>query len=284
MKTYVDIQHEFSMLLQDRYPLEECEALFFMCYSHLTGKSRMDWLLTKNNPIAEQLQQQFQHLQSQLASGIPIQHLLEEADFFGLKFYVNGNVLIPRPETEELVDLILKDYPQMDQLQIIDIGTGSGCIPISLKKHRPLAEITALDISKDALAVAKRNAEKLATPIAFMEADILEWNLIFQEQQYAIIVSNPPYITPAEKESMEAHVLQHEPHLALFIEEEAPLLFYDYIADFALQHLTPDGSLYFEINQYLGAETKSLLLKKGFNDVTLLQDINGADRMIRAKR
>ena len=132
--------------------------------------------------------------------------------------------------------------------------------------------------------VALHNAEQLMAPINFMRADILEWELIFQEQQFDIIISNPPYITPAEKDLMAAHVLQHEPHLALFVEAEAPLLFYDYIADFALQHLAPEGSLYFEINQYLGAETSTLLQKKGFTKVTLLQDINGADRMIRAKR
>jgi release factor glutamine methyltransferase len=214
----------------------------------------------------------------------PIQYILNRADFYGEVFQVNESVLIPRQETEELVDLIIKNHKSSQNLKIIDIGTGSGCIPITLSKHLNNALVTTIDISKEAIKTAQENAKNLKTQIQFINADIFEWEYIFSDQHYNIIVSNPPYITPGEKQHMNQNVLAYEPELALFIEESAPLIFYDVISSFALKHLAPNGDLYFEINQYLGAEMKELMEKKGFEQVKLIKDINGADRIIHAKK
>src|SRR5690606_370717 len=181
-------------------------------------------------------------------------------------------VLIPRPETEELVHLIVNHHRKSTStaLRIIDIGTGSGCIAIALKKALPHAHIYALDVSDDALHVARQNAEDQAVQLDFIHADILEWELIFQdEQRFDIVVSNPPYITTAERGDMHQNVLDHEPHLALFVQETAPLLFYEHIAAFASHHLHSGGDLYVEINRNYGQAVGDLFRKKGFGSVAL---------------
>ncbi|MNL28161.1 Release factor glutamine methyltransferase [compost metagenome] len=244
----------------------------------------MQYSLNKELTLSEEESTHISNILKDLLKQKPIQHILKKADFYGEVFEVNPFVLIPRSETEELVDMIIRNHRDQAPLRIIDIGTGSGCIPISLKKHLPEAHISALDISKEAIATAKRNALRLDAPINFVNADILEWEYIFQSQQYDIIVSNPPYITPKEKEEMHPNVLEFEPHLALFVEETAPLLFYETIASFALKHLTAEGDLYFEINQYYGDETVDMLRKKGFKTVILHHDMQQNPRMIHAKK
>ncbi|HLW50490.1 MAG TPA: HemK/PrmC family methyltransferase, partial [Sphingobacteriaceae bacterium] len=169
--------------------------------------------------------------------------------------------------------------------RIIDIGTGSGCIALALKKSLPDAEVYAMDISGEALEVARRNANSLGLEINFIQADILEWELVVDSDlRFDLVVSNPPYITPTEKMEMENHVLDFEPDLALFVPEESPLLFYQYIADFARHHLLPDGKLYFEINQKYGRDIRELLSKKGFNNVRIMKDMQGVDRIIEAEQ
>ncbi|TKB97561.1 peptide chain release factor N(5)-glutamine methyltransferase [Pedobacter cryophilus] len=211
---------------------------------------------------------------------IPIQYVLEEADFYGLKFKVNSSVLIPRPETEELVHLIIKNHKNQS-LNILDIGTGSGCIPISLQRNLPLAHISAIDISEDALKVAKQNAQLNRVEVSFLKDDAL--NLLTSNYPvFDVIVSNPPYIAISEKSDMENTVIAYEPHLALFVSDENPLIFYDRIADFALTNLNKQGFLYFEINQALAEETKILLEQKGFK-AQIIKDINNNDRMISAQ-
>jgi len=284
-KTWNTIASDFQRALSAIYPQEEIHQLFLMTFEHITHKKAIHYTLIQHELLADEQYLLVENIIKQLKQQKPIQHIFGEAHFYGEVFEVSEHTLIPRPETEELVHLIIKDHKGGNSdLRIIDIGTGTGCIPISLALNLP-GNYSAVEISTETIQVAKRNAQKLRTNIHFIQADILEWDLIFTaDMQYDIIVSNPPYITQQEKSAMHANVLQYEPHLALFVEEEAPLLFYDYIADFALAHLTPNGTLYFEINQYLSQETADLLHKKGFQEVQILQDINGADRIIRAKR
>ncbi|UIR57012.1 peptide chain release factor N(5)-glutamine methyltransferase [Sphingobacterium sp. SRCM116780] len=274
----------FQKNLATFYDTEEIKNLFFMVIEDVLGLSSIQYSLNKDLELSEEQHIRMNKLLKELVKQKPIQHILKKADFYGEVFEVNEFVLIPRSETEELVDMIIRNHQHQAPLRIIDVGTGSGCIPITLKKHLKEANISALDISKEAIATAKRNADRLNTPINFVNADILEWEYIFQNQQYDIIVSNPPYITPKEKEQMHPNVLEFEPHLALFVEETAPLLFYETIASFALKHLSAEGDLYFEINQYYGTETVDMLRKKGFKTVDLYHDMQQNPRMIHAKR
>jgi len=219
-----------------------------------------------------------------LGNAVPVQYVLEEAWFSGMPFYVNPDVLIPRPETEELVDWIVKD-PRSNgdtQLKIIDIGTGSGCIPISLKKLIPEAETEALDVSRKALQVASRNAEKLKADLRFIEMDFTDRNQWNTLGRYDIIVSNPPYIPLSERREMAQHVTDHEPHLALFVPDEDPFRFYRLLAEFAGSHLKEDGAVYMEIHESFGKEVPALFREKGFCKIELKKDMQGKDRMLRA--
>lgn len=285
MKNYKTIAEAYTVQLKALYDLEESKQIFYLVFSALTGKQRIQYSLMQQDIVTAENELQFMAILTELLTGRPLQHILGKADFYGSTFLVNEHTLIPRPETEELVDLILNRHKTAMGLSVLDVGTGSGCIAISLKKHLNAAQVSAIDLSSEAIAIARKNSIAQQAEVNYIVADILEWDSFFQpEQQYDIIVSNPPYITPKEQAEMHANVLRFEPHTALFVEEEAPLLFYDVIADLAKKHLTVDGTLYFEINQYLGQQTVDLLLKKGFLAVKLLQDINGVDRMIHAKR
>jgi release factor glutamine methyltransferase len=221
----------------------------------------------------------------QLKKEIPIQYILGVTHFYGLEFEVNSAVLIPRPETEELVDWIIqhsKLKAQHSKFKILDIGTGSGCIAISLAKNLPNAEVFALDVSEQALATTKRNAEKNQVQLAFIHQSILETEDLAQE--FDVIVSNPPYVRELEKQEIKKNVLDNEPHLALFVEDNDALIFYRKIAQLAQKNLNPKGQLYFEINQYLGQEMLDLLRGMGFKNCELRQDIYGNDRMIQCSK
>lgn len=272
MQEYIAMRQEFVSALSSRYDEGEAGAMF----RHLQ----------RDTGSPEALKTELGRLLPALLSGRPFQYVTGKAWFYGMPLSVNESVLIPRPETEELVDRIIKSWDGQGTaaLRIIDIGTGSGCIALALKKSIPEAEIYAVDISREALEVARKNAVALGLDIKFIQADILEWELVFdQDLRFDIVVSNPPYITPGEKTEMADHVLHYEPDLALFVPEESPLLFYQHIADFARQHLYPDGKLFFEINRSYGQEIKELLTKKQFRNIRLLQDMQGADRMIEAE-
>jgi len=215
----------------------------------------------------------------------PIQYILGHTEFYGRKFTVNKHVLIPRPETEELVDLIIKENRKQKNPAILDIGTGSGCIAVSLKKEIPHARVFALDTSKEALEVAKLNAKDLNAELNFIEADIL--NLAGKELndlKFNIIVSNPPYVTDSEKEFMHQNVLDYEPEMALFVRDQDPLLFYRTIIEFSQEHLLAEGLCYFEINERYGNETKELFKKNNFTDIRMLQDLRGKDRIAAARK
>lgn len=216
----------------------------------------------------------------------PIQYILGETEFCGLTFNVASGVLIPRPETEELVSLISSDFQNVEKgLRLLDIGTGSGCIAVSLAKSLPTAVLTAWDVSTDALKIAQENATLNQVDVQFEKKDILTYLPdTLDKGTWDLIVSNPPYVTQSESSEMEANVLDFEPHLALFVDNADPLLFYRTITDLAIGLLKPSGSLYFEINSRFGNETLELIQTYPFKEVVLLQDLSGKDRFIRAKR
>ncbi len=262
------------------YPETEIRSFFLLIMEQLTGLNRSQILSNKNNTLSGEQNQQLATIIKRLKNFEPIQYILGETEFYNLSFLVNKNVLIPRPETEELVDWIINDNIK-STATILDIGTGSGCIAISLAKNMPQATINAIDISNEALTVAQKNADNNNVYVGFKRIDILS-EKSDSLNSFNIIVSNPPYVCEREKQDMANNVLNNEPHLALFVEDNDPLLFYRHIALFALKHLTPNGKLYFEINQSYGKETLDLLEEIGFINTTLRKDISGKDRMISA--
>jgi release factor glutamine methyltransferase len=269
--------------LSSIYDEMEAESFFYLILEHLHQLKRIDLALNPDFEISESDKVRWENILTELKTQKPIQYILGETEFYGLKFIVDENVLIPRPETEELVELIVSNFKsQTSKLRILDIGTGSGCIPISLKKNLPNAEVFAIDVSENALEIAKKNAKLNGVEVNFILKNILETNDL--EQQFDIIVSNPPYVRMLEKEEIKPNVLEFEPHLALFVEDNDALLFYRKIAQLAKKNLTENGSLFFEINQYLGKETVELLENLGFKNILLLKDIYGNDRMIESTR
>ncbi len=269
----------FTNELSNIYDRDEISSVFYLVTEHLTGMRRSQAIMAHNDLLSADAHKGYIKILERLKAGEPLQYVLGEASFFELTFRVNKNVLIPRPETEELVDWVIRSCNTRKGLQILDIGTGSGCIAVSLKKFIPEAVVTALDISEEALEVAGNNALLNEVDVHFVQADILTFSTA---DKYDIIVSNPPYIGGSEKAEMHANVLDFEPHLALFVADERPLLFYEAIADFAKVSLRIGGLLFFEINARYGIETVQMLSSKGFTNIELKQDMQGNDRMIRA--
>lgn len=278
-----DIIRFFREELKEEFPPGEVETFIFYCFEAYLNFTKKDLLLRKNEYVNESELLKFNFAVKQLKLHRPIQYILGKTEFYGLSFNVNEHVLIPRPETEELVELIIRENKEMKEIRILDIGTGSGCIAVSLKKNIPHANITAIDVSEDALEVAKQNALNNQADISFFHQDILNKDSLFFNDlnRYDCIVSNPPYVLFSEKIAMEKNVLEHEPHLALFVSDEDPLLFYKIIADFSALHLRPGGKLYLEINSAYGPETKQLLEKKGFKNPVLISDLNNKNRILR---
>lgn len=283
------ILKEFKTLFTDKlselYPQTEIDSFFFLLIEEYLGFERIDTVLKSAFEIS---QEQFNLLESatnRLQKEEPIQYILGKTEFYGLPFFVNEHVLIPRPETEELIEWIIEKVTSTslsDQNNILDIGTGSGCIPITLKKKLSKANITSIDVSEIAIEVAIKNAELNNVEINFIHQDILNTSEL--HQKFDLIVSNPPYVRELEKEEIKNNVLENEPHLALFVEDHNPLLFYDKIADLAKEFLLENGLLFFEINQYLGKETVELLQTKGYKNIELKKDLFGNDRMILAHK
>lgn len=261
------------------YDKDEAENFFFLILKKIKGLSRVDLALNPELEFPEKEAQQLDFYLNELQKQKPIQYLLGTTEFFGLTFNVNPNVLIPRPETEELVDWIVRKNQSKTDLKILDIGTGSGCIAISLAKNLK-AEVFAFDISENALQTAQFNADQNQVFVHFVEFDIL--NDLWEGEPFDIIVSNPPYVRESEKHEIKPNVLENEPHSALFVPDDNPLVFYEKITDFAQKHLTKNGQLFFEINQYLGQETAEIPQQKGFKNIRLKKDIYGNDRMILA--
>ena len=285
-----ELQHIFHIELDAIYGKHEVDSFFYLCTEHYLNVPRIQLTLEPGLAITKSETDTFFKVLEDLKQQKPIQYILGETEFFGLPFKVNKNVLIPRPETEELVDLISRSVTSLvvdKPMKILDIGTGSGCIAIALAKNLPNAKVYALDVSKEALKVAKQNAEINKVDINFIEASILDdtYHSAFEaESNFDIIVSNPPYVRNLEKEEIKPNVLDNEPHLALFVEDDNPLLFYKAITNFAIKKLKDKGSLYFEINQYLGEETQQLLIDANFEAIELLKDLNGNDRMLKGEK
>lgn len=269
----------FNNALLGYYPDTEIESFFNLLSEHILRMKRIDISQNLYAVVSGKKYDKFQKAINRLKKYEPIQYILGDTEFYGLMFKVNHSVLIPRPETEELVAWIIDDFKNKKDISILDIGTGSGCIAISLAKNLPNTKVYALDVSTEALKIAKQNADSNDVEIEFIEADILDWD--FGEMQFDVIVSNPPYVRELEKESMSANVIDHEPHLALFVKDDDALLFYRNITKSDTELLKPKGTLYFEINESLGAETKQLLLDSNFLDVTLKQDVFGKNRMVK---
>ncbi|HEX7905507.1 MAG TPA: peptide chain release factor N(5)-glutamine methyltransferase [Chitinophagaceae bacterium] len=268
--------------LQSIYEEGEAAVISEWLIEYLTGIKKTDRVNQKNNMLPEKQQLSMQSLLDRLLTHEPIQYVLNEAWFCGLKLYVDKNVLIPRPETEELVEWIIANckFP-VDELKILDIGTGSGCISIALKRRVRKAEVWSCDVSDGALMVAKKNAAALGTEINFLQLDFLDEQQVSSLPSFDIIVSNPPYVPVKDKAQMQPNVVNYEPATALFVPDNDPLVFYKAIAAFGKQKLNPGGVIYFEIHEGLAASTIDLLQSSGYT-AELKKDMQGKDRMIRA--
>lgn len=270
--TLAELKQLFISELESIYDQDEIEGVFLI---YLEDKFDIQFIPSNEIDYTSEISSDIK----QLKKGKPVQHITGKAFFYNDFFIVNENTLIPRPETEELIELIRNDYNPETELSLIDLGTGSGCISISLAKLFPNSNVSAIDISEKALEVAQSNAQNLNVKIDFYQQNLLED--IQLNQKFDVIVSNPPYIRNLEKEEMHQNVLNFEPHLALFVENENALIFYERVLVFAENHLNQNGTIYCEINQYLGQETKQLF-EKNYEFVTIYKDISGNDRMLKA--
>jgi len=277
----------FNKTLKKLYPTSEIDTFLFLILEEYLNFKRIDVVLKSNFEISPEDLTLLKSSTKLLEQEVPIQYILGKTEFYGFPFILNEHVLIPRPETEELVTSVLNKISKLEplhpiekekKLKILDIGTGSGCIPISLKRSLPFAEITAIDIANEALIIAQKNASLNKVNINFIQQNILKTTAL--DDIYDIIISNPPYVRVSEKIEIKNNVLKNEPHLALFVEDNNPLIFYSKITELAKSHLTKNGTLFFEINQYLGKETVELIKLKGFNKIQLKKDIFGHDRII----
>lgn len=284
--TLKDFQNHFTKELSEYYPNTETQSFLSIILEEYLNFQRIDLVTKSDHVISNEKLQALTIVIKRLKNQEPIQYILGRTEFYGLPFIMNQHVLIPRPETEELVEWILyemKDERQKTKdpaLQILDIGTGSGCIPITLKKNLPSATISAIDVSKEALKIAEKNAQLNGVKIQFVEKDILKTERL--SQKFDFIISNPPYVRELEKVEIKPNVLENEPHLALFVDDHDPLIFYRKITELAKTHLNENGMLFFEINQYLGEEMLEMLRLFEFKNVVLKKDLFGNDRMIKA--
>ncbi|MFA6246322.1 MAG: peptide chain release factor N(5)-glutamine methyltransferase [Mucilaginibacter sp.] len=288
MKTIKDVFLEFQQGLTGVYDSRETEAITLLVLEEITGMSRAKLKAFPEDEVNGEAIEKISGILEELKTGRPVQYILGSTEFYGLNFLVNPATLIPRPETEELVEWIIESQKlkvkSQKLISILDIGTGSGCIAISLKKNLPDTDVTAIDISADALHTARQNAVINEVKVEFILDDILNTKFEIEYSNFEIIVSNPPYVTLQDKLMMHQNVTGFEPHSALFVPENAPLIFYKAIADYANEHLSPGGILFFEINENFGKETVELLTDKGFINIELRQDMSGRDRMVKAMR
>ncbi|WP_115462033.1 peptide chain release factor N(5)-glutamine methyltransferase [Winogradskyella aurantiaca] len=284
------IKKSFQTNLENIYESEEIDSIFFIVLDHVLNKTRIQYSMDPDYEPSEKELVKIDGILSKLIHQEPIQYIIGETEFFGLKFKVNKSVLIPRQETEELIDLILKlngEWESKKPLNVLDMGTGSGCIAITLAKHIPNSTVTAIDISQKALEVARTNALYNDVEIRFQQQDILKIKSLQDGNNTTnlvdIIVSNPPYVREMEKRDIQPNVLDFEPELALFVSDSDPLVFYQAISEFAVNNLRIGGWLFFEINQYLGLEMQQLLNNMGFKNVKIIKDLFGKDRMAKAQ-
>lgn len=291
MNNSLELKQLFFERLNSAYPKEELESLFYWGTEKILDRGRLQMVLNPQFEINNTNYKRFEELIDALEKQMPIQYFFGDTLFCDLPFKVNSNVLIPRPETEELVRQIVqnqKKYPISSHPKILDLGTGSGCIAIALKTFLPKTEVFALDVSEKALDVAKDNAKLNQVKINFIQSDMLSFNFENDlledkliEGEFDVIVSNPPYVRQLERKEIKNNVLNFEPEIALFVDDDNALIFYRVIAEFAIKRLKNGGSLFFEINQYLGEEMIQLLDKIGFNEIQLKKDMYGNNRFIK---
>ncbi len=270
--------------LRSIYSREEADTITDWTMEHLTGSKKAERMIYKNEKITPEEVDKLQQYIKRLMAHEPVQYVLNEAWFCGLKLYVDKSVLIPRPETEELVEWVIDScrFP-IDKLSILDIGSGSGCIAIALKRRLGKADVSSCDVSEHALAIARRNAASLGLDVNFFLMDFLDDGLRNNLPVFDIIVSNPPYVTAIDAKDMSPNVLDFEPSTALFVPDDDPLVFYKAIADFGITHLNPNGSIFVESNEVFGKQVADLFNSKGFTTV-IKPDMQGKDRLIRAMR
>lgn len=274
-----DVKNFLKNELKAYFSPEEISSLTRLILEKEFSIPLADVLTCKFNHLSDAAVKKLGEIIGKLKNAEPIQYILGETVFFGLSFYLDSSVSIPRPETEELVQWVITSTNNAP-VKILDIGTGSGCIAVTLAKKLPHAEVHAWDISPDALEVARKNAERNGVHLFFLEKDILQESV--SDRMFDIIVSNPPYVTESQKSDMEDNVLRFEPHLALFVPDENALVFYEKIADFARIYLNKGGALFFEINREKGEQIEMLLQQRGFKNIERVKDISGNERMIKA--
>ncbi|MBL0355751.1 MAG: peptide chain release factor N(5)-glutamine methyltransferase [Chitinophagaceae bacterium] len=282
--TVQEYYRQYLQQLQTIYSLDESTIIAGWVFDNKAAIKRMDILRSPEQVLAATLQAALEEALQQLLLHKPVQYVIGETWFYNLKITVNEHVLIPRPETEELVKWIIDEHASgKEKLSVLDIGTGSGCIPIALKKHLPNFDITAIDISPDALATAKQNAIINNTPVDFLQIDFLNESIWPQLPAFDIIVSNPPYIPLNEKERLDKNVTAHEPHTALFVPDHSPQLFYEKIALFAQTHLKTGGKIYVETHEDYATVTAGIFLKE-YQQVEIKKDIFEKNRMVKASQ
>ena len=289
METIKDVFTAYRQALSKLYDIRETEAITLLAVSEISNLSKAKIKAFPETELSHEQSEKLSEILTQLQTGKPIQYILGKTEFYGLPFNVNPLVLIPRPETEELVEWVIATLgnEQLAVGSILDIGTGSGCIAIGLKKNLPNFKVSAIDISTGALKTAKENADLNMVEINFIEADILNYksnpdSCRDVNRKSEIIISNPPYVTLHDKTRMHTNVTDFEPYTALFVPEDDPLVFYKAIADFAVKHLAKNGLLFFEINESYGNEVVQLLADKGFKNIELRKDMSARDRMVKA--
>ena len=275
----IQLKNQFVAVLKQQYGADEAAQFFYMLAEESLQLSKIEVALESNFIVSKEQHTYFTEAQKRLQQSEPIQHIIGKAYFYANDFLVNEHTLIPRPETEELIEWIVNDTKSED-ISVLDIGTGSGCIAISLAKQLKKTQVSAMDVSAEALKVANTNALKLKTEVRFIEQNVLELDKL--DQAYDIVVSNPPYVRESEKELMKANVLDFEPDTALFVSNADPLIFYRKIAQLFLANAKKTSRLYFEINEYLSKELTELLYTLGFTSIEVKKDFRGKDRMLKA--
>ncbi len=278
--TLDDYRSHFNKTLATLYPEEEITSISSIVLEHVLGMNRVEVALSRKLQLKPQQINELDAVLERLKRSEPVQYIIGQTEFYGLELQLNRATLIPRPETEELVTWVLEETTKKQPIEVLDIGTGSGCIAIALAKQLPNARVEAVDISMQAIETAMGNAQNNQTEVTFFRQDILEAESL--PRRYDVIASNPPYVRNMEKREIKENVLQHEPHTALFVSDNDPLIFYRKIAKLAVNNLTIGGQLFFEINEYLGEETVMLVKEVGFSKVILKKDLFGKNRMIRA--
>lgn len=276
-----EFKKRFKKELLKAYQAPEISSFFNALLQDIANMTRLDLALNRESTLSLAQQKRFETALKRLQNHEPLQYIIGKAEFYGLSFKVDSRVLIPRPETEELVDWVYEDKSSYSYENILDIGTGSGCIAVTLAKKLPETEISAVDVSMEALQLARENAERNKAEVDFFWMDVL--HPLKMKRKFDIIVSNPPYVRQLEKKQMASNVLNYEPHLALFVEDDTPLLFYRKILEFAKQHLSKNGWVYFEVNEYLEKELISLFQEKKATYFYFKKDMYHKIRMAKVK-